>query len=74
MDLPSAIDDLNVFFGTNESAKFAMGICEIHRDDEGNIEVHVLNPEFEEMLIFTKAGKVEAFSVSEFESVVRFNP
>lgn len=72
MKIGDAYDNLAKFFedADDESAQIP---AEAFRDESGKIiEIRVFNAEYEEIIVITRRGEVEAISVDEYEESVKF--
>lgn len=71
MKINDFFDDLGIFFGEDEDESNVKIIAEAVRDDLGNItEIRILNPEYEEIMVVTRNGQVEAISTSDISPVL----
>jgi hypothetical protein len=71
MKLVQAFDNLAKFFKDDETR--ASIPAEAFKNKAGDvIEIRIYNAEYEELLILDRHAKVQALSVSEYESKIKF--
>ena len=72
MKLPVAFDNFAKFFA-DEDQMSAEVPAEIFRNEDGKlIEIRIYNAEYEQLLIMDRSGNVEALSIEEYESALKF--